>query len=109
MNNFEGLHISQNRLTDPKSDRDVLMDLYNAINGHNWKRKTNWGSDAPISKWEGVNTDSSGRVMELNLQENQLTGMIPAALGSLKKLKGTSKNCSMETLPKIIYANHAKI
>ena len=88
LNNLEGLHISQNRLTAPRSDRDVLIELYNATNGRNWRRQANWKSNAHISQWAGVTTDRSGRrVTELNLHNNQLRGSIPAALGNLKNLR----------------------
>ena len=55
-------------------DRAVLVELYNATNGANWEINTNWNSSAPLDQWYGVDTDESGRVTELNLQENQLTG-----------------------------------
>ncbi|TGG87743.1 MAG: hypothetical protein ERJ69_00420, partial [Aphanocapsa feldmannii 288cV] len=92
LNKLERLHISQNRLTAPKSDRDVLIELYNATNGSNWRRRAtwrraNWKSNRPISQWYGVTTDRSGRVTRLNLSRNQLTGSIPAALANLKNLK----------------------
>ena len=96
VNNFEKLHISQSRLTisqsyraaDPirDTDRDVLIELYNATNGDDWDDNTNWKSNKPISEWYGVTTDSSGRVTELDLEENDLTGTIPPALGNLTNL-----------------------
>ena len=87
LNNLEGLHISQNRLTAPRSDRDVLIELYNATNGNNWKRRANWKSNKPLSQWYGVRIDSSGRVTSLDLRFNQLKGRIPAALGNLRNLR----------------------
>ncbi|TGG90815.1 MAG: hypothetical protein ERJ67_08755 [Aphanocapsa feldmannii 277cV] len=86
MNNLEGLHISQNRLSAPKSERDVLIEFYDATNGDNWENNTNWKSNKPLSEWYGITTDSSGRVTELKLRNNQLTGSIPAALGNLNNL-----------------------
>ncbi|TGG96241.1 MAG: hypothetical protein ERJ67_01040 [Aphanocapsa feldmannii 277cV] len=71
MNNFEGLHTNQNRLTDPKSDRDLLMDLYNATNGLNGERKTNWGGNKPISEWE---KDLEIQLMDLYNETNGLNG-----------------------------------
>ena len=69
------------------SDRDVLVILYNATDGDNWTNNTSWLSDAPIGQWHGVTTNSSGRVTELNLYENDLSGEIPAALGNLSDLR----------------------
>lgn len=68
------------------SDRAVLIALYNATNGPNWKNKGNWLSDAPLGEWHGVTTDENGRVRELRLIANNLEGPIPAELGDLDRL-----------------------
>ena len=68
-------------------DRAVLAAIYDATNGPNWTNNDNWLSDKPIGEWHGVTTDASGRVVELRLHENRLTGEIPAELGSLDKLQ----------------------
>ena len=39
-----------------------------------------------IDQWYGVTTDANGRVSELNLHDNQLTGSVPADLGNLSNL-----------------------
>ena len=72
--------------SDPSTDRDVLVALYNATGGANWMNKDNWLSERPIREWHGVTTDSDGRVTELNLNHNQLTGPIPPELGNLTNL-----------------------
>ena len=41
----------------------------------------------PISEWEGVTTDDNGRVTQLDLYGNELTGEIPAELGNLANLE----------------------
>ena len=69
-------------------DRDALVVLYNATDGLNWTNDANWLSDAPIGQWHGVITDGSGRVTELHLHFNQLSGSIPPELGNLANLKG---------------------
>ena len=71
---------------DP-GDREVLVALYNATDGPNWKYNNNWLSDLPLSDWEGVTTNSAGRVTELNLYINDLDGNIPASLGRLASLE----------------------
>ena len=70
------------------SDRNVLVALYHSTGGANWDANTNWLSDRPIGEWHGVTTNGNGRVIELNLPENQLTGEIPPELGGLSDLTG---------------------
>ena len=72
--------------TPTSIDRATLVALYNATDGPNWKNNTNWLSDRPIGEWHGVTTDSAGRVIELNLFDNRLSGQIPAELGNLSNL-----------------------
>ena len=71
---------------DAATDRAALVALYNATGGANWRNKGNWLSDAPMGEWHGVTTDSDGRVTHLDLSDNQLTGGLPAELGSLTNL-----------------------
>ena len=77
------------------------MALYNATDGPNWADTTNWLSDAPLSEWYGVRTDSMGRVTGLNLRENDLIGEIPPELGNLFNLTylGLSGNRLIGEIP----------
>ena len=68
-------------------DRTALMELYDATGGSNWTDSANWDTDEPVDRWKGVRTDEEGRVVELNLHVNNLTGSIPAALGDLTDLE----------------------
>ena len=72
---------------EPAGDQAALVALYNATGGANWTNSTNWLSDAPIGQWHGVTTDDSGRVTQLNLRENDLTGTVPSVLGRLTSLE----------------------
>ena len=76
--------------TTSVTDRDVLVALYRAMNGANWENSANWLSDAPLDTWHGVTTDGSGRVIELDLPGNQLSGTIPSELGELTNLRQLS-------------------
>ena len=67
-------------------DRDVLVALYEATDGPNWTKNDNWLTDAPLDAWHGVWTNASGRVQELSLGNNGLTGEIPSELGDLANL-----------------------
>lgn len=75
---------------DAASDRAVLNALYQATGGSNWTWNFNWGSDQPLYLWQGVRTDSKGRVRGLSLGNNGLTGAIPAELGQLTELEWLS-------------------
>ena len=70
------------------SDRQVLEALYRATNGPGWTDSTNWLTDAPLSEWFGVFTHGAGRVTQLRLDGNGLSGPIPAELGPLSRLTG---------------------
>ena len=72
---------------DSEQDRAVLVEFYNATNGQNWTVNTNWNSSAPLDQWHGVSTDSNGRVRDLQLRENKLSGAVPSSLGSLTNLE----------------------
>ena len=68
-------------------DRDALVALYDATNGPAWKDSTNWLSDEPLAKWHGVTMDGHGRVVELWLNENGLSGQLPPDVGLLARLE----------------------
>ena len=68
-------------------DRAALVALYNATDGANWQTSTNWLTDRPIGEWHGVTVDGDGRVTQLDLSDNQLSGPIPAELGGLTNLE----------------------
>ena len=70
----------------PSSDRDILEIFYDASGGPNWTNKDNWLTDAPLKDWYGVEVDGEGRVSELVIYDNNLTGRIPPELGNLAEL-----------------------
>ena len=76
----------------PAQDRAALLVLYNATDGANWTDSTNWRSNEPLSEWHGVSTDEQGRVDELRLSANGLTGTIGAELGGLTNLQELKLN-----------------
>ena len=63
-----------------------LVALYRATDGENWTTNDGWLSDAPLGEWYGVTTDGDGRVTELYLNRNGLSGMLPSELGTLAHL-----------------------
>ena len=70
-------------------ERDALMALYNSTDGANWVDNTNWGSGNPVSTWFGVvveNINGTDHVKELNLEFNNLVGIIPSEIGNLSEI-----------------------
>jgi Leucine rich repeat/Secretion system C-terminal sorting domain len=65
-------------------DSLALVDLYNGTNGASWTDHTNWLT-APVSTWFGI-TVSAGRVKEINLVANNLTGTLNTSIGNLSEL-----------------------
>ena len=67
--------------------RTVLTALYDALDGANWTRSDNWGTDAPLDLWHGVTADSWDRITRLDLSQNGLSGSIPAEIGDIASLR----------------------
>ncbi len=81
------------------TDRDILVTLYKAMDGPNWKNAENWLTDAPLGTWYGVETDSRGRVTKLSLSSNGPTGPILPELGNLTSLRELSLRSNALTGP----------
>ena len=64
----------------------MLVALYYSTGGANWDANTNWPSDRPFGEWHGVTTNNNGRVFELVLSSNGLTGEIPPELSGLANI-----------------------
>ena len=75
----------------PETDREILVTVYNALDGPNWEDSENWLSDAPLGEWSGVTTDDNGRVIWLRIGGSAsgggLSGEIPSELGDLGALE----------------------
>ena len=78
-------------------DRAALVVLYNATDGPNWTDNTHWLSNEPLSEWRGVEVNDDGRVTELALDNNQLTGEIPVELAQLSQLQELSLHSNQLT------------
>ena len=54
--------------------RDLLIEFYNSTGGDNWHCNDNWCSNKPLNEWYGINQDSLGYVVSIDLSNNNLTG-----------------------------------
>ena len=70
-------------------DREALESLFDATGGDAWFNVWGWNTDSPLTRWHGVTTNASGRVIEIDLSGpfgNGLTGTLPEAIGALSEL-----------------------
>ena len=74
------------RATTVSGDRGSLVAFYNATGGANWTHNNNWLSGEPLGRWVGVVTDDDGRVIALELNDNNLQGSLPAEISNLSEL-----------------------
>ena len=79
--------VSSVRVSNCTSDRDVLAALYEGTDGPNWVSRANWLSDAPLGDWAGVTANAQDQVTALVLENNNMRGSLPPALGGLPGLK----------------------
>jgi len=68
------------------ADISVLKTLYDATGGEDWTESDEWFGNRPVEDWHGIAADSLGRVTELNLDRNGLTGRLPPNLGDLTQM-----------------------
>ncbi len=66
------------------ADSLALVALYNGTGGSNWN--STWDLGTPVYTWHGVTVAVDGRVTEIDLRENNLSGPIPAKIGDLTGL-----------------------
>ncbi len=79
-----------------ETDSLALVALYDSTDGANWTNT--WDLNTTVDIWYGV-TVSGGRVTELLLTENQLSGSIPSELESLANLTRLYLNSNQLTGP----------
>ncbi|MYD46302.1 MAG: hypothetical protein F4W92_08125 [Gammaproteobacteria bacterium] len=70
---------------DSAQDREALEAIYHATGGDEWKHNEGWLTKAPLEDWYGLRLNN-GRVIYLELNDNNLTGEIPEDINSLEEL-----------------------
>ena len=82
-------------------ERLALIELHDKTNGASWANASGWGSDIPIGRWHGV-TVENGRVTELSLPNNVLSGLIPGDVANFTELSvlNLADNSLTGALPK---------
>jgi hypothetical protein len=71
---------------------NALVDLYNSTDGSNWTNKSGWEDGAAATNctpctWYGIKCDNLENVIEINLYNNNLNGIVPSTLQDLTKLR----------------------
>ena len=73
----------------PKTECEVLVDLYNSTDGANWTNNSGWNETNTPCSWYGVEC-SDGHVTTIKLgmyrNGNNLNGSLPESLGNLSHL-----------------------
>ena len=66
------------------TEKDALVAIYNSTQGSEWNNT--WDLNTSIDTWHGV-VVKDNKVVELNLQFNNLQGKLPNSIGNLVHLK----------------------
>jgi Leucine-rich repeat (LRR) protein len=64
------------------SQCQILVSLYNKLDGIVWYRNEGWLTARDICTWAGI-ICTNGRMTGLNLRHNNLSGLLPSNIGSL--------------------------
>ena len=75
----------------PTADSLALVKLYDSTGGDSWINHSNWKSATKVGDWFGV-TVNGGRVKQIILLSNNLTGSLPAQIGDLTALEHLNLN-----------------
>ncbi len=66
--------------------RPVLMEFYQAMGGEEWKYNENWGTDAPLDDWSGLELED-GQLVSIEMHGNNVKGEIPESISQIKTLQ----------------------
>lgn len=93
----------------PEKEKNALLSLYNQLDGANWKGSYSWNITESPSSWKGV-TIEQGHVVKIQLDGVRLKGELPASIADLTELKELwlSSNQLSGTLPDALFT-HKKL
>lgn len=77
-----------------QQDSMALVALYNATNGSEWTVADNWLSGQPVGEWHGI-VVNNGRVEQIYLHDNNLSGTLPSEIGDLTSLNRIDICCNL--------------
>ncbi len=81
-------------------DFNQLEVLYDSTAGKNWTNKAEWFTNADMTKWFGVSLTTDGcDVMNINLSNNKLAGILPVVKLPNLKVIDVSKNALTGRIP----------
>ncbi len=67
-------------------DAEALAVLFEIWDGDNWTESDGWLGSNALERWHGVEADSRGHVVSLDLRANGLSGGVSPALGRLHRM-----------------------
>lgn len=67
-------------------ERLALAEFHEMTGGTSWNNRSAWVSDMDVGDWHGV-TSEGGRVVNLSLPDNGLSGPLPAEIANLEELR----------------------
>jgi len=65
----------------------MLEELFSSTDGINWTNNSDWIDNCDYCLWYGITCDGDSRVIEIQLDNNNLVGTLPASLGDLERLQ----------------------
>ena len=70
----------------PRVECEALVALYQSTNGSAWTDNSNWLQSTTVGDWKGIRLDN-GRVRIISLNNNNLYGTLPDAIGTFVNLE----------------------
>lgn len=118
--NVQHSGISCNQIVDPASfcatqsliplnECHALSDLYLATGGLHWQNDIGWFRDDNICNWYGLKCRVN-QIIEINLPNNQLQGVIPDSIGTFSALERLDwSGNQLQSIPIALFQNHGLI